>query len=69
MTLLTAAFITFMSTTVTGNMIPNFTAFLIKQVPNKIYFFSAMTAYTLGSLAAFWAFNFTMLLVVVWFQQ
>ena len=91
MTLLAAAFITSMSTTVTGNMIPNFTAFfgvssnlaqwltsgatlisgitipitafLIKRVPNKIYFFSAMTAYTLGSLAAFLAFNFPMLLV------
>lgn len=91
MTLLAAAFITSMSTTVTGNMIPNFTAFfgvssnlaqwltsgatlisgitipitafLIKRLPNKIYFFSAMTAYTLGSLAAFLAFNFPMLLV------
>ena len=90
-TLLAAAFITSMSTTVTGNMIPNFTAFfgvssnlaqwltsgatlisgitipitafLIKRVPNKVYFFSAMTAYTLGSLAAFLAFNFPMLLV------
>lgn len=67
-TLLAAAFITSMSTTVTGNMIPNFmdffgvssnlaqwltsgatlisgitipiTAFLIKRVPNKVYFFS-----------------------------
>ncbi len=91
MTLLAAAFITSMSTTVTGNMIPNFTAFfgvssnlaqwltsgatlisgitipitafLIKRVPNKVYFFSAMTAYTLGSLAAFLAINFPMLLV------
>ena len=90
-TLLAAAFITSMSTTVTGNMIPNFTnffgvssnlaqwltsgatlisgitipitAFLIKRVPNKIYFLSAMTAFTTGSLAAFLAFNFSMLLV------
>lgn len=90
-TLLTAAFITSMSTTVTGNMIPNFTAFfgvssnlaqwltsgatlisgitipitafLIKRVPNKVYFFSAMTAFTAGSLAAFLAVNFPMLLV------
>ncbi|MBD5471868.1 MAG: multidrug efflux MFS transporter [Lachnospiraceae bacterium] len=90
-TLLAAAFITSMSTTVTGNMIPNFTeffgvssnlaqwltsgatlisgitipitAFLIKRMPNKIYFFSAMTAFTTGSLAAFLAFNFPMLLV------
>lgn len=89
--LLVAAFITSMSTTVTGNMIPNFTeifhvssnlaqwltsgatlisgitipitAFLIKRVPNKIYFFSAMTAYTAGSLSAFLAFNFPLLLV------
>lgn len=90
-TLLAAAFITSMSTTVTGNMIPNFTeffgvssnlaqwltsgatlisgitipitAFLIKRVPNKVYFFSAMTAFTLGSLSAFLAFNFPMLLI------
>ena len=89
-TLLAAAFITSMSTTVTGNMIPNFTAFfgvssnlaqwltsgatlisgitipitafLIKRMPNKVYFFSAMTAFTLGSLAAFLAINFLMLL-------
>ena len=89
-TLLAAAFITSMSTTVKGNMIPNFnaffcvssnlaqwltsgatlisgitipiTAFLIKRMPNKIYFFSAMTAFTLGSLAAFLAINFPMLL-------
>lgn len=90
-TLLAAAFITSMSTTVTGNMIPNFTkffnvssnlaqwltsgatlisgitipitAFLIKQIPNKVYFFSAMTAFTAGSLSAFLAPNFPMLLV------
>ena len=90
-TLLAAAFTTSMSTTMTGNMIPNFTAFfgvssnlaqwltsgatlisgitipitafLIKRVPNKIYFFSAMTAFTAGSLAAFLAVNFPMLLV------
>ena len=90
-TLLAAAFITSMSTTVTGNMIPNFTeffnvssnlaqwltsgatlisgitipitAFLIKRIPNKVYFFSAMTAFTVGSLSAFLAFNFPMLLV------
>ena len=90
-TLLAAAFITSMSTTVTGNMIPNFTeffgissnlagwltsgatlisgitipitAFLIKRTPNKIYFLSAMTAFTLGSLAAFLSVSFPMLLV------
>ncbi len=90
-TLLAAAFITSMSTTVTGNMIPNFTeffnvssnlaqwltsgatlisgitipitAFLIKKISNKVYFFSAMTAFTAGSLSAFLAFNFPMLLV------
>lgn len=39
------------------------TAFLIKQIPNKVYFFSAMTAFTAGSLSAFLAFNFPMLLV------
>ena len=76
-TLIAAAFITSMSTTVTANMIPNFTeyfgvssnlaqwltsgatlisgitipitAFLIKRVPNKVYFLSAMTAFTVGS--------------------
>ena len=91
MTLLAAAFITSMSTTVTGNMIPNFTeffevssnlaqwltsgatlisgitipitAFLIKRTPNKVYFLSAMTAFTLGSLGAFLSFSFPMLLV------
>ena len=91
LTLLAAAFISSMSTTVTGNMIPNFTeffnvssnlaqwltsgatlisgitipitAFLIKRIPNKAYFFSAMTAFTVGSLSAFLAFNFPMLLV------
>ena len=90
-TLLAAAFITSMSTTVTGNMIPNFTeffhvssnlaqwltsgatlisgitipitAFLIKRIPNRIYFFSAMTAFTVGSLSAFLAFHFPMLLI------
>ena len=89
-TLLAAAFITAMSTTVTGNMIPNFTeffgvssnlaqwltsgatlisgitipitAFLIKRIPNKTYFFSAMTAFTAGSLAAFLAPSFPVLL-------
>lgn len=90
-TLIVAIFITSMSTTVTGNMIPNFTAyfgvsanlaqwltsgatlvsgiiipvtaFLIKKVPNKIYFFIAMIAYTLGSLSAFLAQAFPILLV------
>ena len=90
-TLLAASFITSMSTTVTGNMIPNFTAFfgvssnlaqwltsgatlisgitipitafLIKRTPNKIYFLSAMTAFTLGSLSAFLSVNFPMLLL------
>ena len=95
-TLLAAAFITSMSTTVTGNMIPNFieffgvssnlaqwltsgatllsgitipiTAFLIKRTPNKIYFFSAMTAFTAGSLAACFAPNFPALLISRLFQ-
>ena len=90
-TLLAASFITSMSTTVTGNMIPNFTkffgvssnlaqwltsgatlisgitipitAFLIKKVPNKVYFFSAMAAFTVGSLGATLAVNFPMLLI------
>ena len=95
-TLLAAAFITSMSTTVTANMIPNFTeyfgvssnlaqwltsgatlisgitipitAFLIKRVPNKVYFFSAMTAFTVGSLAAVLSVNFPMLLISRLFQ-
>ena len=90
-TLLAAAFITSMSTTVTANMIPNFTqffgvssnlaqwltsgatlisgitipitAFLIKRTPNKVYFLSSMTAFTLGSLGALLAFNFPILLI------
>ena len=94
-TLPAAAFITSMSTTVTGNMIPNFTeyfgvssglaqwltsgatllsgiiipitAFLIKRTPNRIYFFSAMAAYTAGSLSAS-SINFPMLLVSRMFQ-
>lgn len=89
-TLIVAVFITAMSTTVTANMIPNFTvyfgvsanfaqwltsgatlisgiiipvtAFMIKKIPNKIYFFIAMTAYTLGSLAAFLSQAFPILL-------
>ena len=80
-----------MSTTVTANMIPNFTeyfgvsanlaqwltsgatlisgiiipvtAFLLKKVPNKNYFFAPMVAYTLGSLFSFLAPNFPVLLV------
>lgn len=91
LTLIIATFVTAMSTTVTGNMIPNFTeyfgvsanlaqwltsgatlvsgiiipvtAFLIKRVPNKIYFFVTMIAYTAGSLAAFLAPSFPILLV------
>lgn len=90
-TLLTAAFVSSMSTTVTGNMIPNFsaffdvspglaqwltsgatlisgvtiplTAFLIKRVRNKTYFFAAMTAFTAGSLAAWLASSFPVLLM------
>lgn len=89
-TLIIAVFVTAMSTTVTGNMIPNFTeyfgvsanlaqwltsgatlvsgiiipvtAFLIKRMPNKIYFFVAMTAFTLGSLLVFLAPSFPVLL-------
>lgn len=95
-TLLAAAFITSMSTTVTANMIPNFTeyfgvssnlaqwltsgatlisgitipitAFLIKRLPNKVYFFSAMIAFTVGSLAAILSVNFPMLLISRLFQ-
>ena len=89
-TLIIATFVTSMSTTVTANMIPNFTeyfgvsaniaqwmtsgatlisgiiipvtAFLLKKVPNKNYFFATMAAYTLGSLFAFLAPNFPILL-------
>lgn len=95
-TLLTAQFITTMSTSVTGNMIPNLmayfgvssnlaqwvtsgatliagitisiTAFLIKRMPNKLYFFSAMTAFTAGSLGAFLAPDFPVLLISRLFQ-
>lgn len=80
-----------MSTTVTANMIPNFTeyfgvsanlaqwltsgatlisgiiipvtAFLLKKVPNRTYFFATMLAYTLGSLFSFLAPTFPVLLV------
>ncbi|MBD5541654.1 MAG: MFS transporter [Lachnospiraceae bacterium] len=90
-TLIAAAFITSMSTTVTANMIPNFTeyfgvssnlaqwltsgatlisgitipitAFLIKRVPNRVYFLSSMTAFTVGSLAAVLSVSFPMLLM------
>ena len=90
-TLLAAAFMTAMSTTVTGNMIPNFiqyfgvssnlaqwltsgatlisgimipiTAFLIKRTANKKYFLSAMTAFAAGSLGAFLAPSFLILLI------
>ena len=90
-TLIVATFITAMSTTVTANMIPNFTeyfgvsanlaqwltsgatlisgiiipvtAFLLKKVPNKIYFLATMLAYTLGSLAVVLAQTFPVLLV------
>lgn len=89
-TLLAAAFISSMSTTVTANMIPNLmvyfdvsssaaqwltsgstllsgiiipiTAFLIKKVPNRIYFIFAMGAFTIGSLCACLAANFQILL-------
>lgn len=89
-TLLAAAFLTSMSTAVTGNMIPNFTAyfgissdlaqwlsggaalisgvtlpitaFLIKRIPNRIYFLSAMSAFSAGSLAAFLSTDFPILL-------
>ena len=90
-TLIIATFVTSMSTTVTANMIPNFTeyfgvsanlaqwltsgatlisgiiipvtAFLLKKVPNRIYFFATMLAYTLGSLFSFLAPTFPVLLV------
>lgn len=90
-TLIVSTFVTSMSTTVTANMIPNFTeyfgvsanlaqwltsgatlisgiiipvtAFLLKKVPNKMYFFATMTAYTLGSLFSSLALNFPVLLV------
>ena len=91
LTLIVGTFVTAMSTTVTANMIPNFTdyfgvsanlaqwltsgatlisgiiipvtAFLLKKVPNRIYFFATMLAYTLGSLSAFLAQAFPVLLV------
>lgn len=90
-TLIFATFVTSMSTTVTANMIPNFTeyfgvsanlaqwltsgatlisgiiipvtAFLLKKVPNRIYFFATMLAYTLGSLFSFLSPTFPVLLV------
>lgn len=90
-TLIVATFVSSMSTTVTANMIPNFTeyfgvsanlaqwltsgatlisgiiipvtAFLLKKIPNKIYFFATMIAYTLGSLFSFLAPTFSVLLV------
>ncbi|MDO5785842.1 MAG: MFS transporter, partial [Eubacteriales bacterium] len=90
-TLIISTFVTAMSTTVTANMIPNFTeyfdvsanlaqwltsgatlisgiiipvtAFLLKKVPNRIYFFVTMLAYTLGSLSTFLAQAFPILLV------
>lgn len=91
LTLIVGTFVTAMSTTVTANMIPNFTeyfgvsanlaqwltsgatlisgiiipvtAFLLKKIPNKLYFFATMLAYTLGSLSAFLAQSFPVLLV------
>ena len=90
-TLLLSAFITAMSTTVTGNMIPNImtyfsvssgaaqwltsgatllsgiiipiTAFLIKKIPNKYYYLSAMVFFSAGSLSACTASSFSMLLI------
>lgn len=90
-TLIVGTFVTAMSTTVTANMIPNFTeyfgvsanlaqwltsgatlisgiiipitAFWLKKMPNKIYFFATMFAYTLGSLSAFLAQSFPVLLI------
>lgn len=91
LTLISGTFVTAMSTTVTANMIPNFTeyfgvtaglaqwltsgatlisgiiipvtAFLLKKVPNRLYFFATMLAYTVGSLSAFLAQSFPVLLV------
>ena len=91
LTLIVGTFVTAMSTTVTANMIPNFTeyfgvsaglaqwltsgaslisgiiipvtAFLLKRLTNRIYFLSTMLAYTLGSLSAFLARSFSVLLV------
>lgn len=91
LTLIVGTFITAMSTTVTANMIPNFTeyfgvsanlaqwltsgatlisgiiipvtAFLLKRIPNKTYFLITMLAYTLGSLSAFLAQSFPILLI------
>lgn len=91
LTLIVGTFVTAMSTTVTANMIPNFTeyfgvsanlaqwltsgatlisgiiipvtAFLLKRMPNKVYFFVTMLAYTLGSMFAFLAQSFPLLLV------
>ncbi len=91
LTLIVGTFVIAMSTTVTANMIPNFTeyfgvsanlaqwltsgatlisgiiipvtAFLLKKMSNKIYFFVTMLAYTVGSLFAFLAPTFPILLI------
>lgn len=91
LTLICGTFVTSMATTVTANMIPNFTeyfgvsanlaqwltsgatlisgiiipvtAFLLKKVPNKIYFYTTMLTYTLGSLSAILAQSFPVLLI------
>ena len=57
-----AQWLTSGATLVSGIIIP-VTAFLIKKVPNKIYFFVTMSAYTIGTLAAFLAQSFYILLV------
>lgn len=50
------------ATLVSGIMIP-ITAFLIKRIPNKKYFITAMTIFALGSFLAFCSSTFTMLLI------
>ena len=57
-----AQWLTSGATLLSGITIP-ITAFLIKRVPNRAYFLSAITAYTVGSLGAFLASGFSMLLI------
>ncbi|MGN0415404.1 MAG: MFS transporter [Agathobacter sp.] len=57
-----AQWLTSGATLISGIIIP-VTAFLLKKVPNKNYFFATMAAYTLGSLFSYLAPNFPVLLV------
>ena len=57
-----AQWLTSGATLISGIIIP-VTAFLLKKVPNRIYFYLTMLAYTLGSLFSFLAPTFPVLLV------